>query len=80
MLRIESLLRDQGNASGALAALDSVQVPENNARLRSQVASLKADAFAAVGMKDSARVILEGLLKQQPNNPRLRARLDSLSK
>lgn len=80
MIRIESLLRDQGNASGALAALDSVQVPENNARLRNQIASLRADAFAAAGMKDSARVILEGMLKQQPNNPRLKARLDSLNR
>jgi hypothetical protein len=80
MIRIESLLRVQGNAAGALAALDSVQRPEGNARLRNQVASLKADAFASAGMKDSARVILEGMLKQQPNNARLKARLDSLSK
>jgi hypothetical protein len=78
LMRIESLFRDQGNAAGALAALDSIRPPDDNPRMKMMVASMKVDAFKAAGMKDSARVILEGLLKAQPDNPRLKARLDSL--
>lgn len=78
MMRIESLFRDSANPTGALAALDSFKVADDNVRLKRQAASLRADAFVAAGMKDSARSILEDLLKGQPDNPRLKARLDSL--
>ena len=78
LLRIESLFRDSGNPSGALAALDSFKVSEQNTRLMRNVASLKGDAFIAAGIKDSARAIFEELAKGQPDNPRLKAKLDSL--
>ncbi len=78
LMRIESLFRDAGNPAGALAALDSVKPSEDNVRLKRNVASLRAEAFTAAGMKDSARAIIEELLKGQPDNPRLKAKLDSL--
>lgn len=76
-LAIESMFRDTTNAVGALAALDSLAASDN-ARVKRQVTSLKADAFIAAGMKDSARVMVEEMLKAFPGNPRLQARLDSL--
>lgn len=78
LLAIESMFRDSGNPAGAIAALDSIQVAAGNDRLKRQIASMKADAFIASGMKDSARVMIEGLMKDMPGNPRLQAKLDSL--
>ena len=78
LLRIESMFRDSGNPAGALAALDSLKPSEDNVRLKRNVASMRAEAFIAAGMKDSARTIIEELLKGQPDNPRLKAKLDSL--
>ncbi|MEP7346924.1 MAG: hypothetical protein ABI877_16765 [Gemmatimonadaceae bacterium] len=78
LMRIESLFRDAGNPAGALAALDSFKLADDNVRLKRNVATLRADAFLAAGMKDSARSILEELLKGQPTNARLKAKLDSL--
>jgi uncharacterized membrane protein len=78
IMRIESLFRDAGNATGALAAMDSLKIAEDNVRLKRQFAMLRADAFISAGMKDSARAILEDLIKVQPGNVRLKAKLDSL--
>lgn len=78
VMHIESMFRDVGNPAGALAALDSLKAPDGDARLKRSLASLRADAFVAGGMKDSARTVLEALLKETPDNPRLKARLDSL--
>jgi len=78
LMHIESLFRDSGNPTAALAALDSLKLSDDNVRMKRSLASLRADAFVAAGMKDSARAILEDLLKGQPANARLKARLDSL--
>ena len=77
LMRIESMFRDVGNPVGALAALDSLSVADDDASLKRRKSSLRADAFMAAGMKDSARTIVEELLKGQPENPRLTAKLDS---
>lgn len=78
IMQIESTLRDKKDAAGALAALDAFKVPEGNRRLTFSTAMLRADAQAALGQKDAARATLEGLLKAMPDNPRLKAKLDSL--
>lgn len=78
LLSAESLLHDKHDPAAALAALDSIRVPAENRRLLGSVNSLRADALAAAGMKDSARVVLQNMLKDSPGNPRLKARLDSL--
>jgi hypothetical protein len=39
---------------------------------------LAADALRQAGRTDSARVVLQALATQFPNNPRVKAKLDSL--
>jgi uncharacterized membrane protein len=78
-LAVESQLRDRDDARGALAALDSLapavrEVP----RVRLQAGHLRADAYLALGLRDSARLALEALRADFPDNARLAARLDSL--
>jgi uncharacterized membrane protein len=78
LLEIESTLRDRRDPAAALAALDRFTPPADNRRLVSSVGTLRVDALAASGQKDSARVALEALLRTLPENPRLQAKLDSL--
>lgn len=76
LLAAESVLRDKNDGAGAVAALNALSPADD--RAKRSVASIKADAYIALGQKDSARTLLEDLLKQQPTNLRLKARLDSL--
>jgi uncharacterized membrane protein len=78
LLRAESLLRDTKNTGAAMAALDSINVPANDARDQSQKAQLKANIYIAMNKPDSARAILQQLLAAQPQNFRVKAKLDSL--
>jgi len=77
-LQIESTLRDARNPAGALAALDSVSVPANDRRLQMRLGSLRADALAAAGKKDSARAVIQGLMARFGDNPRLKQQLDRM--
>jgi uncharacterized membrane protein len=77
-LQIESTLRDQGNPTAALAGLDSVTIAPNDRRMQMRSGSLRADALAAAGKKDSARAVVQNLLAKYPNNPRLKQQLDRL--
>ena len=74
----ESLLLDVKNPAGALAALDSITVRPDDARLRPRHDMLVADALRQMGRTDSARVVLQTLTKQFPANARVKAKLDSL--
>ncbi len=74
-LAIESLLRDKGDAKGALAVLNALPVPDDNPRLRLRRDFLKVDAFLASGHADSARATLERLARDFPDNPRIKDRL-----
>lgn len=78
LLHAESMLRDRKNYPAAMAALDSVTVPAGNSRDESQKAQLKASIYVAMGNRDSARAVLRSALSAQPQNFRIRARLDSL--
>ncbi|MCC6928619.1 MAG: hypothetical protein IT359_06460 [Gemmatimonadaceae bacterium] len=78
IMQIESTLRDRKDAVGALAALDGLMIPADNRRLVFSTGILRADAQAALGQKDAARATLTELLKATPDNPRLKAKLDSL--
>jgi len=75
MLRIQSMVRDRQDARGALAALDSITVAPTNRRLRFQKALLQAEALDSAGMRDSARAVLTGLKKE---NPQLGTRIDQM--
>lgn len=79
LMQIESTLRDRNDPAGALAALDAFVPPADNRRLVMSAGMLRVDALIASGQKDSARAALEELLKAIPDNPRLRAKLDSLT-
>jgi uncharacterized membrane protein len=74
----ESLLLDMKNPTAALAALDSVSVRPDDARLRPRHDMLVADALREAGHRDSARVVLQTLATQFPANGRVKAKLDSL--
>ena len=74
----ESLLLDTKNPAAALAALDSVIVRPDDARLRPRRDMLAADALRQAGHVDSARVVLQTLATQFPANVRVKAKLDSL--
>lgn len=78
IMAIESSLRDRNDAAAALAALDAFRVPADNRRLVMSTGMLRADALVAMGQKDSARATIQALLQATPDNPRLKAKLDSL--
>jgi predicted Zn-dependent protease len=78
LLAIQSLLQDKHDGRGALEALARFTVPADNARLAVGVGYLRADAFVAVGKPDSARVVLEALVRQFPDDSRIKDRLAKL--
>ena len=75
---VESLILDAKNYPAAIAAADSTAVADDNARMRTRKATLKADAFIAMGNRDSARAVLTPVVEAFPTNVRLKAKLDSL--
>ena len=74
----ESQLLDKKNPAAALAALDSITVRPDDARMRPRRDMLAADALRQAGHTDSARAVLQALATQFPANPRVKAKLDSL--
>jgi uncharacterized membrane protein len=78
LLRAESQLLDLKDAKAALATLAQISAPADNRLLSTRMAFLKADAYTAAGLKDSARVTLEALSRTLPNNPRIKQRLEQL--
>lgn len=78
LLWAESLLIDKKDPTAALAALDSVPVRPDDARLRPRRDMLVADALRQAGRTDSAKAVLQVLATQFPANPRVKAKLDSL--
>lgn len=77
-LNVESLLLDSKNPAAAMAALGKITVAPTDARWRTRQANLTADAWLAMGKRDSARAVLAGASAAFPQNARLKARLDSL--
>ena len=78
LLQAESQLRDTKNSSAAMTTLDAVQVAPNDRSMTSRKTQLKADIYLAMGQKDSARALLQQLLTANPQNARLKAKLDSI--
>ena len=77
-LRAESLLRDTKQYAAAMAALDSIPVAPGDARTATRKATLKTDIYLAMGKPDSARAALAPAVQANPNNTRLKAKLDSI--
>ena len=78
LLAAQSLLEDRKDPRAALAAADAIPVADSQPRLRTRIGLLKADAYVAVGMPDSARALLTRLVAQFPANTRLKDRLAKL--
>jgi uncharacterized membrane protein len=68
LLAARSLLIDRHDPAAAMASLDRLEVPADNARLVLQAGILRADAYVALGSPDSARAVLQGLTAQFPDN------------
>jgi hypothetical protein len=80
LLHAESLLLDRKDFARALSAARAVGVDQANGRLVRRRAGLVADAFVGLGMRDSARAVLEPVAAAFPNDARVKAKLDSLSR
>ena len=78
LLVIESRIIDRKDPGGALGALDAFTPPPDNRRLVLRAGTLRADALETLGRRDSARAVVEGLLRLFPDNPRLTDRLSRL--
>lgn len=76
LLVAESKLRDLKDGAAALVDLSTFEIPEGN-RLETRYGLLRAEAFAALGRNDSARVVLQALESRFPQN---RAIKDALAK
>lgn len=66
LISIQSMIEDQYDPKGALAALAALPVPVDNPRFALRTGMLESQALAALGQKDSARAVLEGLGQQFP--------------
>ena len=75
---IESRLKDRNDARGALEALSAVQVPADSPRFALRRGLLTADAYSALGLKDSALAALEALRKDFAESPAVRDAIEKL--
>ncbi len=78
LLAVESLIEDRGDGRGALAALTTVPVAPDDARLAVRRGVLTARAYAALGLPDSARLVAEALADRFPENRSVRSLLEQL--
>lgn len=75
---VESLLKDREDPRAALAALATMDVPDQ-LRLQLRKGTLTIEAYRAAGLADSAQATIEDLRHRYPNEPRLEAALSRLS-
>lgn len=78
LLRAESKVLDLKDGTAALAALAEINVPPDNPQLRTRYGFIRADAYVAAGLPDSARATLESLSLAFPTNQRIKQRLEQL--
>lgn len=69
LLAARSQLSDLHDPVAAMAALNQMQVPTDNARMALQAGILRSDVYLAMGFPDSARGVLQRLTEQFPDNP-----------
>jgi uncharacterized membrane protein len=74
----ESLLLDRKDARAAIDKLRAIQPPKDNRSLRIRHGMLTADALEAAGQREGAAAIVQNLVTDYPDVPRLKQRLDSL--
>ena len=68
LLAIEALITDRKDPKAALAALNTIAAPPGDAGrfLRLRTGLLRADAFRAAGMADSAKAVTDSLSREFP--------------
>lgn len=76
LLVVQSLIEDRKDGRAALTALDAMSVPDTLTRMVVRVGLLRADAYAALGLSDSARLTIQALARRFPESPAVRARLE----
>jgi uncharacterized membrane protein len=74
----ESLLLARKDARAAIEKLRSIQPPQDNRSLRIRHGMLTADALEAAGQKEGAAAVVQGLITEYPDVPRLKQRLETL--
>jgi uncharacterized membrane protein len=74
----ESLLLDRKDPRAAIEKLRLIQPPPDNRSLRIRHGMLTADALEAAGQKDGAAAVVQGLITEYPDVPRLKQRLETL--
>jgi uncharacterized membrane protein len=79
LLSVESLIVDRHDARGALAALTWFPATLDSRFLRFRVGLLRADAFAAAGAPDSAKLLLRAMSAEFSDNGAIRDRLAKLN-
>jgi uncharacterized membrane protein len=78
-LSAESQLTDKKDGRAALASLAAIQVAPNDSRNKLRRGFLAADAYTALGKADSAKIVLQALAAEFPENARVRDRLARLN-
>ena len=78
LLAVESLIVDKQDGKAALAALKWFAPASDSRFLRFRVGLLRADAFAAAGMSDSARIVLQAMAGEFAGNRAIQDRLGKL--
>jgi len=78
LLAVESLIVDKQDGKAALTALKQFAPGSDSRFLRFRVGLLRADAFAAAGMSDSARIVLQAMAAEFANNRAIQDRLGKL--
>jgi uncharacterized membrane protein len=74
----ESLLLDRKDPRTALEKLRAIQPPQANRSLRIRHGMLTADALEAAGQREGAAAIVQALVTEYPDVPRLKQRLEKL--
>ena len=78
LLAVESLIVDKQDGKAALTALKQFAPGSDSRFLRFRVGLLRADAFAAAGMPDSARIVLQAMSAEFAGNRAIQDRLGKL--
>lgn len=72
----ESLLRDRHDPQASLDFIDDLDVPADNALIGARLGLLQVDALEALGLADSAQVVLQDLATRFPQSPSVRRRVE----
>jgi uncharacterized membrane protein len=78
LLGVESQLKDLKDAAGALSTVRSIQGPADQPMFATRRGTLMADAYVALGQRDSARALLTELATKFPQSRSVKAAFEKL--